>query len=86
MYTYLPVQCGCDLLQVFQMAYCHWYDPTKKEDYEEVCETFVTTICNTYPSFKNKQKVHLLVHLVECMDEFGPTAVFNAERYIMQSK
>lgn len=29
-----------------------------------------------------KSKVHLLLHLVECMMEFGPTAAFNTERYI----
>lgn len=55
---------------------------SQKKEHYEVCETFITTICNTYP-FKNKQKVHLLLHLVECMDEFGPTAVFSAERYII---
>ena len=27
-----------------------------------------------------KQKVHLLLHLVECMEYFGPTSAFNSER------
>lgn len=28
-----------------------------------------------------KPKVHLMLHLVECMKEFGPTSAFNSERY-----
>ena len=30
----------------------------------------------------NKQKVHLILHLVECMEQFGPTSAFNSERYM----
>ena len=25
----------------------------------------------------SKPKIHLILHLVECMEEFGPTAAFN---------
>lgn len=31
-----------------------------------------------------KQKVHLILHLVECMEQFGPTSAFNSERYTTQ--
>ena len=34
------------------------------------------------PTFLQKQKTHLILHLVECADEFGPTSSFNAERYV----
>lgn len=29
-----------------------------------------------------KQKVHLMLHLVNCMEQFGPTSSFNSERYV----
>jgi len=28
-----------------------------------------------------KQKVHFILLLVECMEQFGPTSSFNSERY-----
>ncbi|KAL5496651.1 hypothetical protein EMCRGX_G012983, partial [Ephydatia muelleri] len=33
------------------------------------------------PHLLQKQKVHLMLHLVECMHDFGPTSAFNAERF-----
>lgn len=32
-----------------------------------------------------KQKVHLMLHLVECMNHFGPTSAFNSERCVGNS-
>ena len=36
------------------------------------------------PDLLQKRKVHLLLHLVECMKEFGPTAGFNTEKYAVE--
>ena len=33
------------------------------------------------PSMLKKQKVHLTLHLVEYLKQFGPTSSFNSERY-----
>ena len=33
------------------------------------------------PDMLKKLKVHLMLHLVECMEQFGPTSAFNSERY-----
>ena len=34
------------------------------------------------PSLLRKQKVHYFLHLVESMENYGPTSAFSAERYI----
>lgn len=31
-----------------------------------------------------KLKVHMVLHFVDCTEEFGPTSAFNTERYIYQ--
>ena len=68
-------------LQVFRIAYCI---PFREEDEllcQEVCQQFVDTAKQYLPELLQKRKVHMLLHLVECMREFGPTASFNTERY-----
>ena len=32
------------------------------------------------PDMLMKQKVHLILHFVECMEQFGPTSSFSSER------
>ena len=58
------------------------YSPQKRAEWEAICQSFVssTSTYQVYPSFMNKPKIHLILHLVECMEEFGPTAAFNTER------
>ena len=46
-----------------------------------VCREFVEAVSQYQPDMLKKQKVHLLLHLVECMEQFGPTSAFNSERY-----
>ena len=70
-------------LQVFQIAYCIHYNPQKRGECEEVCRSFVNKVCRVYPGFGQKPKIHLLLHLPECMDNFGPTAAYNTERYTL---
>ena len=70
--------------QVFRIAYCEYYNPEEKHNYEVICQDFVSKVCRVYPSFSQKPKVHLLLHLVQCMEWFGPTSAFNTERYAKQ--
>ena len=58
------------------------YDPSLKDDLQQKCQDFVDNVKTHMPMFLQKQKTHLILHLVECMDEFGPTSSFNAERYV----
>ena len=63
------------------MCACDAYDPSLKDDLQQKCQNFVDNVKTHMPAFLQKQKTHLVLHLVECMDEFGPTSSFNAERY-----
>ena len=47
--------------QVFQIAYCY---SNKKAEWEAICSSFVTSMYLVHPTFI---KIHLLLHLVECM-------------------
>lgn len=46
-----------------------------------MCKMFVDVVSQHRPNMLKKQKVHLMLHLVECMEQFGPTSAFNSERY-----
>ena len=78
---YYTEVCKWLALQVFQMAYCNQYRPDEKRQLEQICVDFVLRVCQVYPGFAQKPKVHLLLHLVQCMEWFGPTSAFNTERY-----
>ena len=65
------------------MAYCVQYDPHKREECEEVCQLFVRNVCRVYPGYAIKPKIHLLLHLPEALENFGPTAAYNTERYTL---
>ena len=67
--------------QVFRVAYCLPFSDDTAEEYLLVCQKFVYTIREHKPQFLKKQKIHMLLHLVECMRDFGPCAGFNTERY-----
>ncbi len=67
------------LLQVFKLAYCDYYHPDKEEDWKTICSSFVEA-AKDYPPMNKKLKVHLMLHLIDNMKEFGPTSAFNIER------
>ena len=70
----------CVTVQIFKIAYCEYFDLSKKSEWLGVCQDFVHAVSVHQPSMLLKQKVHLLLHLVECMEQFGPTSGFNSER------
>ena len=67
-------------MQIFKIAYCDYYDPSLFF-WVEWRREFVEAVSQHQPDMLKKQKVHLLLHLVECMEQFGPTSAFNSERY-----
>ena len=69
-------------IQVFRIAYCDLYEPSKEEECTEICSKFVEAVYQHKSEMMKKQKVHLILHLVECMNRFGPTSSFNSERYV----
>ena len=68
--------------QVFRLAYCI---PLRKDDidqYRETCRLFVESTVQYMPTFSKRLKVHLILHLVDCIVEFGPASCFSTERYV----
>lgn len=66
--------------QVFRVAYCLPFSEDDVEDYQMVCRAFVDAVKQHLPHILKKQK--LLLHLVDCMKNYGPCSAFNTERYI----
>lgn len=54
--------------------------PALQEHYQELCQTLVDNVKLYMPELLHKQKVHLILHLVESMALFGPSSAFSAER------
>ena len=60
------------------MAYCLPFSESNEHSYQLQCQEFLRVAKEC--QLLQKRKVHLLLHLVECMKVFGPTAGFNTER------
>lgn len=69
------------ILKIFMISYCNFYDPGKATEWKAICKTFVDTVSCYKPHMMKKQKIHLMLHLIDCMEQFGPTSAFNSERY-----
>ena len=50
------------------------FDPSLKDDLQQKCQDFVDNVTTDMPTYLQKQKTHLILHLVECMDEFSQTS------------
>ena len=66
----------------FYIPYCAFFKPTKAEECQLICTELVDSVMKNMPEMQYKLKIHLLLHLVECMHMFGPSSTFNAERYL----
>ncbi|KAL5509545.1 hypothetical protein EMCRGX_G004936 [Ephydatia muelleri] len=76
----------CDLfqstpLEVFHIAYCEYFSLSIRDEWQELCQEFVSNVKQYMPAMLQKQKIHLILHLTECMEQFGPSSAFNAERF-----
>ena len=68
------------LSKVFIMCYSGHYDITKKTQCQALCYDFVRKATSVFPELKRKLKIHLFLHLPECLEKFGPTSCYSAER------
>ena len=68
-------------IQVFKVAYVDDFKIGDVPHVQAVCQEFVDAIRLHKPSWLQKPKIHLLLHLPQCMANFGPTSAFNTERY-----
>ena len=65
---------------MFRIAYCNYFTEELSTEWEGICEEFVLTVKSSLPELLMKPKVHLILHLVSCMQDFGPSSAFGAER------
>eukprot|EP00731_Ephydatia_muelleri_P019414 Em0012g239a len=74
----------CEVLlsckKVFRIAYCCHFKLSDAEEWQQLCEEFVKNVKDYMPALLKKQKVHTILHLVECMISYGPSSAFSAER------
>ena len=68
-------------IQVFQIAYCDFFELSKAEAWNQICADFVHSVRDFMPEMLQKQKVHYVLHLVQCMHDFGPSSSFCTERF-----
>ena len=72
----------CLSSQVFRVTYCQKFHLSSRDECQRVCEGFVSSIKEHFPHLQKNVKIHLLLHLIDNMVDFGPTSSFNTERYI----
>ena len=68
------------LFHILLQAYCLPFSDDTVEEYQLVCQIFVDATHEHKPQLHKKQKIHMLLHLVECMREIGPCSEFNTEK------
>eukprot|EP00731_Ephydatia_muelleri_P000658 Em0001g658a len=66
--------------KVFQIAYCEFFCVQLSEEWKGICCSFIDSVKTHMPLLLNKPKTHLILHLVDCMIDFGPSSAFSAER------
>ena len=68
------------LSQVFWIAYSNLIAKNDIEHHIEVCRKFLEAAAPYMPEFSKRLKVHLILHLVDCIADFGPATCFSTER------
>ena len=60
--------------QVFKTAYFDFFATSLYEEWSRICVAFVEALKTNTPELLQKQKTHLILHLVDCMREWGPSS------------
>lgn len=66
---------------MFHFAYKDSYQINDLEAAKDCFEYCVSSLHKGYPVMSEKLKIHLLLHLVDDMENFGPAVSFCTERY-----
>ena len=64
------------------MTYCTFYNPTHDEELRQICQDFVDLIKKHSPEMLKKPTIHLMLHIVDSMRQFGATSAYNTERLV----
>eukprot|EP00731_Ephydatia_muelleri_P006511 Em0003g759a len=70
----------CRICMVFAIAYAKSYNRHLKEQWKSVCQNFIDSVKVHFPNLLRRPKMHLILHLIECLEQYGPTSAFSAER------
>ena len=76
----MPMHSMLIILFVFRLTYCLPHNEQDESISHQICLDFLQVVKECHLELLQKLKTHLLVHLVESMPAYGPTAVFNTER------
>ena len=68
---------------MFKAAYCEHFHLRDLQYIKDVCKEFIVAVKEFDSNLLLKPKFHLLLHLSECMRDFGPTSAYSAERYFI---
>eukprot|EP00731_Ephydatia_muelleri_P005893 Em0003g141a len=63
--------------KLFQIAIC--VDASKAAEWQSVCQGFIDAVKQHMPSLLQKPKTHMILHLIQCMKDIGPSSAFSAE-------
>ncbi|KAL5484433.1 hypothetical protein EMCRGX_G020930 [Ephydatia muelleri] len=70
----------CRICMVFAIAYAKSYNRHLKEQWKSVCQNFIDSVKVHFLNLLRRPKMHLILHLIECLEQYGPTSAFSAER------
>ena len=57
--------------QVFKICYCDQFSAENELECRYICTSFIESVKKCFPEQLKKLKVHLILHLVDDMKEFG---------------
>ncbi|XP_028413915.1 uncharacterized protein LOC114536761 [Dendronephthya gigantea] len=69
------------LSEIFALAYSSGFDKRNSEGAKQLFKTFIDAVTRIYPEFLKKAKLHLLLHLVDDIENLGPANGFSTERF-----
>ncbi len=76
----LNLLCHSVHMQVFRAAYCENVSKDSIKHVRDVTKQLLDTVRTHQPDLLKKPKMHLLLHLPDDMESFGPTMAYNTER------
>jgi hypothetical protein len=62
------------------LAYSSGFDKRNSGAAKQLLQSFLNAVARTYPEFMKKAKLHLLLHLVDDIENLGPPNGFCTER------
>jgi hypothetical protein len=65
---------------IVYILYTRGFDKRNSGAAKQLLQSFLNAVAGTYPEFLKKAKLHLLLHLVDDIENLGPANGFCTER------